>query len=767
MTMCPYQRWWMPVAIVAVATVSAVGQITLDGTVGPTPPLTGPNYSIPDTVGRTVGNNLFHSFGQFNLSQGEKATFTGPEGIANVIARVTGGQLSQIEGTLECTIPGANFFLINPFGIRFGPRAQINVSGSFVASTAHYIKLADGQRFGAVNPNDSPLSTAPVSAFGFLPDVLIKSIAINGPAVEETPPPVVTVGEGKTMAFIGGDITVRNVQLSAVDGRLALLSVASAGELAFDTENLSGTADLSAFAALGRIAVTGSASLDVSGNRGGRMIMAGNDINFTGESELYSVYVAAFGYDVGNGLGLDFTARNAITIEKANLYCFAFADGHGGDVRLRAPYIQIGHGSLGAGTFGLGRAGDIIITADQLQLVNSSGLFSTTAGPGDAGNIQIIANTVRLDSASINTQSFPDTGRAGNISITADTLTLNNSAAISSSTSDAFAGGEITLQVTTLTIAQNSRVEALAYADGQAGNINITAGTILLDDTDTTAVFQRGITTSTLGVGSAGNIAITTGSLELRNGARINSSSEGAATGDSGNITIAATTVKLSDKSLIASSAAGAGKGGGVTIHAADNVVIQGKSQVSVSSAFNDGGDVLISAGQTIQLDQGIISAKADGNGGNITLTTPRLVYLLNSQITAESVQGNGGNITIDPQFVILNHSLLVASAIEGNGGNVTIVADHYLNSESTIDVSSEFGLVGTVAIIAPNLDLSGQVEVLPADLLDAEALLQPHCGMRLPGGASSFLVRGRGGRPIEPAMLLPVIPSVSEDHAK
>src|SRR5437016_11243947 len=74
-------------------------QITLDGSLGPRGALRGPNYTIPDNVGQIRGPNLFHSFGQFNLSQGESAAFTGPNTITHVLGRVTGGNPSNIDGT--------------------------------------------------------------------------------------------------------------------------------------------------------------------------------------------------------------------------------------------------------------------------------------------------------------------------------------------------------------------------------------------------------------------------------------------------------------------------------------------------------------------------------------------------------------------------------------------------------------------------------------------------------------------------------------------
>jgi large exoprotein involved in heme utilization and adhesion len=81
---------------------------------------------------------------------------------------VTGGSPSTIDGTINCSIAGANFFFINPFGVMFGPNAQVNVSGAFAVTTADYVKLGNGGRFDARNPANDVLTAAPVTAFGFL-----------------------------------------------------------------------------------------------------------------------------------------------------------------------------------------------------------------------------------------------------------------------------------------------------------------------------------------------------------------------------------------------------------------------------------------------------------------------------------------------------------------------------------------------------------------------------------------------------------------------
>ncbi len=47
--------------------------VVLDGSLGAIGPLAGPDFMIDAVAGRTVGTNLFHSFGEFNLSSSQSA----------------------------------------------------------------------------------------------------------------------------------------------------------------------------------------------------------------------------------------------------------------------------------------------------------------------------------------------------------------------------------------------------------------------------------------------------------------------------------------------------------------------------------------------------------------------------------------------------------------------------------------------------------------------------------------------------------------------
>lgn len=46
--------------------------------------------------GAIKGNNLFHSFAEFNVGDGSAVYFANPDGIANILTRVTGNNLSEI-----------------------------------------------------------------------------------------------------------------------------------------------------------------------------------------------------------------------------------------------------------------------------------------------------------------------------------------------------------------------------------------------------------------------------------------------------------------------------------------------------------------------------------------------------------------------------------------------------------------------------------------------------------------------------------------------
>src|SRR3954463_9907925 len=197
-------------------------QIVTDGTVGPKVSLSGGQIKIGADLGTRRGDNLFHSFEKFGIGTGQTATFTGPDTVKNVISRVTGGEVSNIDGKLRSTVGQADLYFLNPAGVMFGPNAQLDVPGSFHVSTAHELRFADGARFSAIDKASSGLTVAPPEAFGFL-DRPAGRIAVDQSQLQLKP--------GKTFSLVGGDLDlVDGAYLAATSGTINL-AAAAAGQV--------------------------------------------------------------------------------------------------------------------------------------------------------------------------------------------------------------------------------------------------------------------------------------------------------------------------------------------------------------------------------------------------------------------------------------------------------------------------------------------------------------------------------------------------------
>ncbi len=100
------------------------------------------------------GQNLFHSFDQFNLSEGQVANFLSNPNIRNILGRVVGGDASFINGLIQVTGGNSNLFLMNPAGIIFGANASLNVPASFTATTANGIGFGTNHWFNTTSNSD-------------------------------------------------------------------------------------------------------------------------------------------------------------------------------------------------------------------------------------------------------------------------------------------------------------------------------------------------------------------------------------------------------------------------------------------------------------------------------------------------------------------------------------------------------------------------------------------------------------------------------------
>ncbi|MFM7423557.1 MAG: filamentous hemagglutinin N-terminal domain-containing protein [Elainella sp.] len=215
---------------------AAMAQITPDATLGTESSRVRPGAALrrggtADLIegGATRGANLFHSFSEFNVNDGQRVYFANPDGIANILSRVTGTDVSDIRGTLGVD-GSANLFFLNPNGINFGPDARLDVLGSFLATTGNDFLFPGGSTFGTGNPQAPSLLTVSVPVGVQYGGRVPGAIVVDGA--------ILFVDSGKSLILAGGTIRLDNALLETIelatgnfpaDGGRVELGAASAG----------------------------------------------------------------------------------------------------------------------------------------------------------------------------------------------------------------------------------------------------------------------------------------------------------------------------------------------------------------------------------------------------------------------------------------------------------------------------------------------------------------------------------------------------------
>ena len=204
--------------------VAAEG-IATDGTIGAAQVLNGTNVLIPQTLGKTAGNNLFHSFSDFNINTGQTVTFTGNDNLQNVISRVTGDNKSVIDGILQSKVGNADFYFINPNGITFNSNASVDVPAAFHVTTADKMDFGkNGGVFYANLSKKSQLSSDSPVALGFLVTSKVNNGLIDFNAAQ------ITLQKAQTMDLVAGNITVENgANVKSETGEIRLVAMQEEG----------------------------------------------------------------------------------------------------------------------------------------------------------------------------------------------------------------------------------------------------------------------------------------------------------------------------------------------------------------------------------------------------------------------------------------------------------------------------------------------------------------------------------------------------------
>ena len=469
---------------------SALAQITPDGTLGAESSIVTPTNidGLPTQQidgGATRGANLFHSFEQFSVPMGGAAYFNNAPNIQNIISRVTGSSVSNIEGLIKAK-GNANLFLINPNGIMFGPNASLNIGGSFIASTASSLNFKDGTQFSATTPQATPLLTTSVPMglqFGGNP----KSITNRSQAIMIDPNGTkniigLRVESGKTLALVGGEVSLDGGSLKALNGRVELGGLAEAGtvELAW---NVDGNP-------LSLVFPNGIARADVSLNNNPTKETA---INVRGATGRGSIAITAHNLNVGDKSGAGkIVLRAGIanpkpregianTTSSDNRAASVINIDSTGDVNLtKNSFI-----SNSVETEAMGKGGEIIITTRSLTLTNGAVIENTIRGKGTEGSVTTIkaTHTVYLDRGHVfsSVKEENPTGSSGDINIETGTLQLTNGATIDGNTftidGNTFTfgqgkAGSLTLNVDNLLLLRNnSRITSSANTD-KKGSVN-------------------------------------------------------------------------------------------------------------------------------------------------------------------------------------------------------------------------------------------------------------------------------------------------------
>ncbi|NJM71819.1 MAG: filamentous hemagglutinin N-terminal domain-containing protein [Scytonema sp. RU_4_4] len=713
----------LPLATIATLAplTTAIAQVSADGTVSTT--VTSPdskNFNIND--GTTRGTNLFHSFKEFSVPTGGSANFNNATNIQNIISRVTGGSVSNIDGLIKA-LGNANLFLLNPAGIVFGPNAQLNIGGSFLGSTANSFIFDNGFEFSATDLQAPPLLTINIpNGLRFRDNPgSITNQSNQSTAVDSSGNPVgLQVPSGNSLVLVGGDINSDGGRLTALGGRVELGGLAGAGTVGLDVTGNTFKLNFSSDSSLSNITLANDARVSVRGNGGGDIAVNTNNFSATNGGRLVA------GTE-GEGNAGDITVNannfNISGVGQSGVEAGVFnqtldgASGNAGNIFINTKSFN---GSSGAGvtnnvlTGATGDGGNINITTGSFSLTDGAQLSASTFGQGNAGNVLVqasdsveLANTATIFS----TVQAGGVGNGGNIDIKAASLSLKDGAQLVTSVlgaSDTQPAGRGDAGNVTIDVKGNVTIAGLGsaiFSDvetgviGNGGNISISSGSFSLSD-------GAQLVTSTFGQGNAGSVSVrASDSVELAgSNTTIFSTVEAGGVGNGGNIDIQAASLSLKDGAQLVtavreasdSQPAGRGDAGNVTIDVTGDVTIAGVKDGFASAIFSsvetgatgNGGNITISSGSFSLTDgaQLAASTRGQGNAGSVSVRASDSVELVDASILSAVEAGGvgkGGNININAASLSLKDGAQLVTAVRqasdtqpagrGDAGNVTV----------------------------------------------------------------------------------------------
>jgi filamentous hemagglutinin family protein len=689
---------------------------------------------------------LLQSFGDFSLPNttdtahfdlGNASYGGAANGVNVVIGRVTGGNLSTINGQIRLTGGNApDLFLINPSGIVFGAGASLNVPGSFVASTAESVLFANNLRFGVDGTTPNPLLTVSTP-------IGLQLGASAGPIeVQGTPAnnflfrsPTLSTNPNQTLALVGGQVDINSANIVAPDGQVEIWALQN-GTVDIPTTGNWQLSSSSPSPTWGDVTLRQSSYIDTSGAVGGPINIRGRGLTLQDGSHIQSATGA-------NQQGQGITVQ---TTEFVDLLGASHPDNYflpglttnvsqdnatAGDIQIDTQRLRVTNGAWVTSLVSTdplvptqitdSNTGQIIVRATDVEvqgynpIPNAFGTYWTSAittlvGAGQRNNggaITVEADRVRLlDGGRLSTDVVgplvppftPTEGNAGDISVTArESLELRGTnptlftSAIASGIQSSAIGeaGSIKIEAGQLSISNGGTINsaiagnpvAALAGQGTAGNINIQATDVQVSDLIVEPFSQTpsGITVA-LGqnaTGQGGNINLTANSLRVFNGGQITSSSEG--NGPAGNVNLTANTIDVQ----------------GISQTLVNGQYLPSTITASSSTAAAAGSVNVTSGALSVRNGaQVTVTNSGTGEAGNLTVTGGTFFLDQAGQLTASTVNGNGGNMTLQLQNgLIMRHGSVISATAGGNGdgGNITINAPVIAGFENSDIIANAF----------------------------------------------------------------------------
>ncbi|MEL6580479.1 MAG: filamentous hemagglutinin N-terminal domain-containing protein, partial [Cyanobacteria bacterium J06621_12] len=336
--------------------------------------------------GATRDKTLFHSFQEFNVLLNQQIYFANPNGIEQIVTRVTGNNPSNILGTLGIN-GSANLFLLNPNGILFGKNATLDLQGSLLATTAESVIFDDDLVYSATNL-EVPLLNIGIPV-GIQMGANAGKIEVQGTGHQlgfdsstlmptgESGVMGLDVSPGNTLALLASELNFNSGNLTASAGTIELAAIAQSGEIELEQKDNIFEFDYQQIDNFGNINLFEQSSLDVRGGRDlGSVTLRGRNITINNGSTIIASKLRPGNSKTEGEINL--IATNSLNL--VNNVSVIFPS---------SIFTQIEQNSNKPGI-------DINIQTDSLKLENNALIISTVTNKGRGGNININARSINL-----------------------------------------------------------------------------------------------------------------------------------------------------------------------------------------------------------------------------------------------------------------------------------------------------------------------------------------------------------------------------------